>query len=162
MRRSLPIELGFAGAVQGVFVAMLVGGAWAVSAGRLDAATAVAVLVLLVRFIEPLAQLTQLDQAARRLARARHGARGAACAAFDSPERGTPVHDASVDAVRVGYRSAAGATLLDGVDLHCPAGGFVAIVGPTGPARARCSACSHGSTIRPPGACCSAAPTCGT
>ena len=42
------------------------------------------------------------------------------------------MHDASVDAVRVGYRSAAGATLLDGVDLHCPAGGFVAIVGPTG------------------------------
>ena len=83
MRRSLPIGFGFAGAVQGVFVAMLVGGAWAVSAGRLDAATAVAVLVLLVRFIEPLAQLTQLDQgAARRLARARHGARGAACAAF--------------------------------------------------------------------------------
>ena len=37
----------------------------AVSAGRLDAATAVAVLVLLVRFIEPLAQLTQLDQALR-------------------------------------------------------------------------------------------------
>ena len=51
--------------MQGVFVAMLVGGAWAVSAGRLDAATAVAVLVLLVRFIEPLAQLTQLDKALR-------------------------------------------------------------------------------------------------
>ncbi|MCM3672273.1 hypothetical protein M3181_25935, partial [Mesobacillus maritimus] len=63
MRRSLPLELGFAAAVQGVFVAMLIGGAWAVAAGRLDAATAVAVLVLLVRFIEPLAQLTQLDQA---------------------------------------------------------------------------------------------------
>ncbi|MDR5645975.1 ABC transporter ATP-binding protein, partial [Burkholderia cenocepacia] len=46
--------------------------------------------------------------------------------------RGTPVHDASVDALRVGYRSAGGATLLDGIDLHCPAGGFVAIVGPTG------------------------------
>ena len=74
MRRSLPIELGFAGAVQGVFVAMLVGGAWAVSAGRLDAATAVAVLVLLVRFIEPLAQLTQLD---RRCAAA--GARSTRC-----------------------------------------------------------------------------------
>ncbi|VWC20528.1 ABC transporter ATP-binding protein [Burkholderia lata] len=133
MRRSLPIELGFAGAVQGVFVAMLVGGAWAVSAGRLDAATAVAVLVLLVRFIEPLAQLTQLDQALRGGWRALdtvlavlHTPR------FDSPERGTPVHDASVDAVRVGYRSTGGATLLDGVDLHCPAGGFVAIVGPTG------------------------------
>ncbi|MET3553472.1 ATP-binding cassette subfamily B protein [Burkholderia sp. 567] len=133
MRRSLPIELGFAGAVQGVFVAMLVGGAWAVAAGRLDAATAVAVLVLLVRFIEPLAQLTQLDQALRGGWRALdtvltvlHAPR------FDSPERGTPVHDASVDAVRVGYRTAGGATLLDGIDLHCPAGGFVAIVGPTG------------------------------
>ncbi|WP_423380664.1 ABC transporter ATP-binding protein [Burkholderia sp. LMG 32019] len=133
MRRSLPIELGFAGAVQGVFVAMLVGGAWAVAAGRLDAATAVAVLVLLVRFIEPLAQLTQLDQALRGGWRALDTVLAVLHAPrFDSPERGTPVHDASVDAVRVGYRSAAGATLLDGVDLHCPAGGFVAIVGPTG------------------------------
>ncbi|WP_081066796.1 ABC transporter ATP-binding protein [Burkholderia cepacia] len=133
MRRSLPIELGFAGAVQGVFVAMLAGGAWAVSAGRLDAATAVAVLVLLVRFIEPLAQLTQLDQALRGAWRALDTVLAVLHAPrFDSPARGTPVHDASVDAVRVGYRSAAGATLLDGVDLHCPAGGFVAIVGPTG------------------------------
>ncbi|MDN7858593.1 ABC transporter ATP-binding protein [Burkholderia cepacia] len=133
MRRSLPIELGFAGAVQGVFVAMLAGGAWAVSAGRLDAATAVAVLVLLVRFIEPLAQLTQLDQALRGAWRALDTVLAVLHAPrFDSPERGTPVHDASVDAVRVGYRSPAGATLLDGVDLHCPAGGFVAIVGPTG------------------------------
>ncbi|WP_233344279.1 ABC transporter ATP-binding protein [Burkholderia cepacia] len=133
MRRSLPIELGFAGAVQGVFVAMLAGGAWAVSAGRLDAATAVAVLVLLVRFIEPLAQLTQLDQALRGAWRALDTVLAVLHAPrFDSPDRGTPVHDASVDAVRVGYRSPAGATLLDGVDLHCPAGGFVAIVGPTG------------------------------
>nr|WP_175220339.1 ABC transporter ATP-binding protein [Burkholderia aenigmatica] len=133
MRRSLPIELGFAGAVQGVFVAMLAGGAWAVSAGRLDAATAVAVLVLLVRFIEPLAQLTQLDQALRGGWRALDTVLAVLHAPrFDSPERGNPVHDASVDAVRVGYRSATGATLLDGVDLHCPAGGFVAIVGPTG------------------------------
>ncbi|VWC94924.1 glycosyl transferase family 2 [Burkholderia lata] len=133
MRRSLPIELGFAGAVQGVFVAMLVGGAWAVSVGRLDAATAVAVLVLLVRFIEPLAQLTQLDQALRGGWRALDTVLAVLHAPrFDSPERGTPVHDASVDAVRVGYRSSTGATLLDGVELHCPAGGFVAIVGPTG------------------------------
>ncbi|MET5115733.1 ABC transporter ATP-binding protein, partial [Burkholderia pseudomallei] len=64
-RRSLPLELGFAGAVQAVFVAMRVGGAAAVAAGRLDPATVVAVLVLLGRFIEPLAQLTQLDQALR-------------------------------------------------------------------------------------------------
>lgn len=133
MRRSLPIELGFAGAVQGVFVAMLIGGAWAVAAGRLDAATAVAVLVLLVRFIEPLAQLTQLDQALRGGWRALDTVLAVLHAPrFDSPERGTPVHDASVDALRVGYRSAGGATLLDGIDLHCPAGGFVAIVGPTG------------------------------
>ncbi|HHT8928835.1 TPA: ABC transporter ATP-binding protein, partial [Burkholderia cenocepacia] len=133
MRRSLPLELGFAAAVQGVFVAMLIGGAWAVAAGRLDAATAVAVLVLLVRFIEPLAQLTQLDQALRGGWRALDTVLAVLLAPrFDSPERGTPVHDASVDALRVGYRSAGGATLLDGIDLHCPAGGFVAIVGPTG------------------------------
>ncbi|MBJ9589552.1 ABC transporter ATP-binding protein [Burkholderia seminalis] len=133
MRRSLPIELGFAGAVQGVFVAMLLGGTWAVAAGRLDAATAVAVLVLLVRFIEPLAHLTQLDQALRGGWRALDTVLAVLHAPrFDSPERGTPVRDASVDAMRVGYRSASGATLLDGIDLHCPAGGFVAIVGPTG------------------------------
>ncbi|AIO70041.1 ABC transporter family protein [Burkholderia oklahomensis] len=133
MRRSLPIELGFAGAVQAVFVAMLLGGAWAVAGGRLDAATVVAVLVLLVRFIEPLAQLTQLDQALRGGWRALdtvltvlHAPR------FESPERGLQPQDAGIEAVRVGYRSNTGATLLENVDLRCPAGGFVAIVGPTG------------------------------
>ncbi|WP_431824566.1 ABC transporter ATP-binding protein [Burkholderia sp. F1] len=133
MRRSLPIELGFAGAVQAVFVAMLAGGAWAVAHERLDAATAVAVLVLLVRFIEPLAQLTQLDQALRGGWRALDAVLGVLDASrFESPEHGLQVQDASVEAIRVGCRSATGAALLDGVDLHCPAGGFVAIVGPTG------------------------------
>ncbi|MXN77935.1 ATP-binding cassette domain-containing protein [Burkholderia sp. 4701] len=133
MRRSLPLELGFAAAVQAVFVTMLLGGAWAVGGGRLDAATAIAVLVLLVRFIEPLAQLTQLDQALRGAWRALdtvltvlHAPR------FAQPEHGLQPRDASLAAVRVGYRSATGATLLEDVDLHCPAGGFVAIVGPTG------------------------------
>ncbi|MGS0894511.1 ABC transporter ATP-binding protein [Burkholderia stagnalis] len=133
MRRSLPVELGFAGAVQAVFVAMLLGGAWAIAHGRLDAATAVAVLVLLVRFVEPLAQLTQLDQALRGGWRALDTVLAVLHAPrFDSPERGAQVHGAGVDAMRLGYRSSAGATLLDGVDLHCPDGGFVAIVGPTG------------------------------
>lgn len=133
MRRSLPLELGFAGAVQAVFVAMLVGGAAAVAAGRLDPATVVAVLVLLVRFIEPLAQLTQLDQALRGGWRALDAVLTVLHAPrFESPERGLRPQDASVVAMRVGYRSETGATLLDDVDLHCPAGGFVAIVGPTG------------------------------
>ncbi|MET5013509.1 ABC transporter ATP-binding protein, partial [Burkholderia pseudomallei] len=65
LRRSLPLALGFAGAVQAVVVAKLVGGAAAVAAGRHDPATVGAVLVLLVRFIDPLAQLKQLDQALR-------------------------------------------------------------------------------------------------
>ncbi|NOK46277.1 ATP-binding cassette domain-containing protein [Burkholderia thailandensis] len=133
MRRSLPIELGFAGAVQAVFVAMLAGGAWAVATGRLDPATVVAVLVLLVRFIEPLAQLTQLDQALRGGWRALDAVLTVLRAPrFESPERGPRPQDASVAAVRVSYRSNTGATLLDHVDLRCPAGGFVAIVGPTG------------------------------
>ena len=162
MRRSLPIGFGFAGAVQGVFVAMLVGGAWAVPpAGSMPRRPW--------RCSCCSCASSSRSRSSRSSTRLRGGWRALDTVLavlhaplFDSPERGTPVHDASVDAVRVGYRSAAGATLLDGVDLHCPAGGFVAIVGPTGPARARCSACSHGSTIRPPGACCSAAPTCGT
>ena len=65
MRRSLPSGLGFALAVQAAFAFALLGGAWAVERQWLDGARLVAVLVLLVRFIEPLAQLTHLDQALR-------------------------------------------------------------------------------------------------
>lgn len=76
---------------------------------------------------------TQLDQALRGGWRALdtvltvlHAPR------FESPERGLQPQDAGIEAVRVGYRSNTGATLLENVDLRCPAGGFVAIVGPTG------------------------------
>lgn len=65
LRRSLPSGLGFALAVQAAFAFALLGGAWAVERQWLDGARLVAVLVLLVRFIEPLAQLTHLDQALR-------------------------------------------------------------------------------------------------
>ena len=64
-RRALPSGLGFAAAVQVVFSLVLAGGVLAVAAGQLSGALLVAVLVLLVRFIEPLSQLAYLDQALR-------------------------------------------------------------------------------------------------
>ncbi len=115
LRRSLPSGLGFALAVQAAFAFALLGGAWAVERQWLDGARLVAVLVLLVRFIEPLAQLTHLDQALRGAWQALDTLlRVFALAPLHSPEPGERPHDASLAAEAVELR------LEDGRALPVP------------------------------------------
>ena len=132
-RRALPASLGFATAVQMVFSAVLAGGVLAVSAGYLPGALLVAVLVLLVRFIEPLSQLAQLDQALRMAWQAQSEVLTVLDApALHSPQPGSQPRDASVQGQGLSACAENGAHLLTNIDLRCAPGTFTAIVGPSG------------------------------
>ncbi|MGE7955562.1 ABC transporter ATP-binding protein [Pseudomonas sp. NPDC089530] len=132
-RRALPASLGFATAVQMVFSAVLVGGVLAVGAGSLSGALLVAVLVLLVRFIEPLSQLAQLDQALRMAWQALSQVLAVlAASTLHSPQPGAQPLDASLQGQGLTVYGENGEPLLDNLDLHCAPGTCTAIVGPSG------------------------------
>lgn len=132
-RRALPASLGFATAVQLVFSAVLVGGVLAVAAGELSGALLVAVLVLLVRFIEPLAQLAQLDQALRMAWQALAQVLAVLAApTLHSPQPGAQPLDASLQGQGLSVYGENGEALLEDLDLHCAPGTCTAIVGPSG------------------------------
>lgn len=132
-RRTLPASQGFAAAVQLVFAAMLGGGVLAVAAGHLPGVLLVAVLVLLVRFIEPLTQLAHLDQALRMAWQAlAQVLEVLALPTLHSPQPGLQPQDASLAAHALNCYGEHGEHLLKGVDLHCAPGSFTAIVGPSG------------------------------
>ena len=132
-RRTLPASLGFAAAVQLVFAGMLGGGVLAVAAGQLPGVLLVAVLVLLVRFIEPLAQLAHLDQALRMAWQAlAQVLEVLALPTLHSPQPGLQPQDASLAAQALNCYGEHGEHLLKDLDLHCTPGSFTAIVGPSG------------------------------
>ncbi|MNM46916.1 Iron import ATP-binding/permease protein IrtB [compost metagenome] len=132
-RRALPASLGFASAVQLVFSAVLVGGVLAVAAGHLPGALLVAVLVLLVRFVEPLSQLAQLDQALRMAWQALAQVLGVLGEpTLFSPQPGLQPRDASLQGQGLNSYGEHGEHLLKDLDLHCAPGTFTAIVGPSG------------------------------
>lgn len=132
-RRILPASLGFAAAVQLVFATMLCGGVLAVAAGQLPGSLLVAVLVLLVRFIEPLTQLAHLDQALRMAWQALAQVLDVlASPTLHSPEPGAEPRDASLAAQGLNSCGEQGEQLLKDLDLHCAPGSFTAIVGPSG------------------------------
>ncbi|MDH0303286.1 MULTISPECIES: ABC transporter ATP-binding protein [unclassified Pseudomonas] len=132
-RRALPASLGFATAVQLVFSAMLGGGVMAVAAQQLPGALLVAVLVLLVRFIEPLSQLAQLDQALRMAWQALSQVlQVLATPTLHSPHPGAQPRDASLAGQGLNSYGEHGEQLLEDLDLHCAPGSFTAIVGPSG------------------------------
>lgn len=133
LRRTLPAGLGFALAVQAVFALGLLGGAWAVGRQWLDGAFLVAVLVLLVRFIEPLSQLTHLDQALRGAWQALDTLmRVFALPPLDCPEPGARPRDASLAAEGLGMRLEDGRALLEDITLTLEPGSLNVIVGPSG------------------------------
>ena len=132
-RRALPSGLGFAAAVQVVFSLMLAGGVLAVAAGQLSGALLVAVLVLLVRFIEPLSQLAYLDQALRMAWQALSQVLAVlAVPTLHSPHPGEQPQDASLQGQGLNICGEGGEQLLKDVDIHCAPGTFTAIVGPSG------------------------------
>lgn len=132
-RRALPSGLGFAAAMQMVFSLVLAGGVMAVAAGQLPGALLVAVLVLLVRFIEPLSQLAYLDQALRMAWQALSQVLAVLAApTLHSPQPGEQPQDASLQGQGLNSFGEGGGQLLKDVDIHCAPGTFTAIVGPSG------------------------------
>jgi len=132
-RRALPSGLGFAAAVQVMFSLVLAGGVLAVAAGQLSGALLVAVLVLLVRFIEPLSQLAYLDQALRMAWQALSQVLAVlAVPTLHSPHPGEQPQDASLQGQGLNICGEGGEQLLKDVDIHCAPGTFTAIVGPSG------------------------------
>jgi ATP-binding cassette subfamily B protein len=132
-RRALPSGLGFAAAVQVVFSLVLAGGVLAVAAGQLSGALLVAVLVLLVRFIEPLSQLAYLDQALRMAWQALSQVLAVlTMPTLHSPYPGEQPQDASLQGQGLNICGEGGEQLLKDVDIHCAPGTFTAIVGPSG------------------------------
>ena len=132
-RRALPSGLGFAAAVQMVFSLVLAGGVLAVAAGQLSGALLVAVLVLLVRFVEPLSQLAYLDQALRMAWEALSQVLAVLAApTLQSPQLGEQPQDASLQGQGLNSFGEGGEHLLKDLDMHCAPGTFTAIVGPSG------------------------------
>lgn len=132
-RRSLPITLVFAGAVQAVFLLVLLLGAWRVSRGELTIPLWIAEMVLLVRFIEPLAAMTQLGQSLRNAWQAlMQVLRVLETPAIQFVQPGETPADSHVIARQVSYRLPDGPVLLSNIDLDIPPGRLLAIVGPSG------------------------------
>lgn len=131
--RSLPAELALSLSVQVVFALMLFVGAWAVTNLFLDGARLVAVLVLLVRFIDPLTQLSHFDQALRGALQALDTlAEVFELPALESPRTGKRPKNGSLRAEALEYRLKDGRALLTGVDMYLTPGTLTAIVGPSG------------------------------
>ncbi|WOC12972.1 ABC transporter ATP-binding protein [Gordonia sp. MP11Mi] len=130
---SVPGLAAFAIAVQLVFVALVYAiTVWATD-GDFAAATAVGLIVVASRFIDPVIQLTQVSTSTRRA--------GAAAdrihELLDAPELRDPAHSAvpadnsvSFDSVSFGYQS--GVRVAREVSFTVPAGTTTAIVGPSG------------------------------
>ncbi|WP_348537539.1 ABC transporter ATP-binding protein [Pseudomonas aeruginosa] len=116
----------------------------------LDGARLVAVLVLLVRFIEPLAQLTHLDQALRGAWQALDTLlRVFALAPLRSPEPGERPYDASLAAEAVELRLE-WPRLARGHFPEAGAGFAERPVGPSGAGKSTCWRCSGDSTTPTP------------
>lgn len=132
-RRSLPVALAFAGAVQGVFLLVLLLGAWRVGSGELTTPLWIAEMVLLVRFIEPLSTMTHLDQSLRNAWQAlTQVLRVLETPALQFTQPGETPADSHVLVRKVGYRLPDGTSLLSEIDLDIPPGRLQAIVGPSG------------------------------
>ncbi|QNP74796.1 ABC transporter ATP-binding protein [Streptomyces roseirectus] len=141
VRIGVPGIAGFALAVQLCFTAVLLLGTVLAVDGSVPAGELIAVLVLAVRFVEPLGAAAELG-GSLRMARGTLERLEQVFAAEALPQPATPAplppggdgHGIELDAVRFGYGEGdgEGALVLDGLDLRVPAGRTVALVGPSG------------------------------
>lgn len=129
---TLPGTLLFTVTLQAVLVAMVAVLAWMFASGRADAVVTVALIAVVVRYLEPFNALSDLFPAIE-------SARGAAertRAVLDAPVLPRPQHDAAPGAPAVEFRNVGfapgGQAVLDGVSFAVPAGTTTAIVGPSG------------------------------
>lgn len=122
----------FSLAVDAAFALVTLLGVYLVLGGTLNPADLIAVLILAVRFTEPLSQVGGYGSGVRMAENALKDIDEVLdTRPLSEPERPEEPADHSVElrGVRFGYGDR---TVLDGVDLSCPAGTVTALVGPSG------------------------------
>ncbi len=136
LRRSLLPDLSYTAVVMGGFVAVLLVGAHRVTSGSLAVAEAVALLVLAVRFLEPLGTLIELIGALRAM----DNAVGRVRSVLDTPALPAPRApvttiaraDVEFSGVTFSYGARGAEPALRDVSFRCPPGSTTALVGPSG------------------------------
>ncbi|MGW6457088.1 ABC transporter ATP-binding protein, partial [Streptomyces sp. NPDC055078] len=135
MRRARRPFFVYTGVIVGGFVAVLALAAELVLSERVEVATAIALLVLAARFLEPLARLIDLIGALRAMTN-KIGRIEELLATPALPVRADPVSGiatADVEFSHVGFTYPGGdAPALSDVSLHCRPGTTTALVGPSG------------------------------
>lgn len=129
---TLPGTLLFSLAMQGTLVAMVAVLALLYLDGTVDAARTVALIVVVLRFLEPLNTLSELFPALEST----HAAAGRTLAVLDVPAQPVPARDSTPGTPEIEFRDvhfhANGTHILDGVTFTAPAGKTTALVGPSG------------------------------
>lgn len=129
---TLPGTLLFSLTMQATLLAMVTVLALMFAQGTIDPARTVALIVVVLRFLEPLNTLSELFPALEST----HGAAKRTLAILDVPAQPQPAQDAAPQSPAVAFRNAGfssnGQRILDGISFAVPAGTTTAIVGPSG------------------------------
>ena len=129
---ALPGMLLFSLAMQATLIAMVAVLAFLYMDGSVDAARTVALIVVVLRFLEPLNTLSELFPALEST----HAAAGRTLAVLDVPAQPVPAQDSTPGTPDIEFRDVHfnidGTPILDGVTFTVPAGRMTALVGPSG------------------------------
>ncbi|MET3794582.1 ABC transporter ATP-binding protein [Aquamicrobium terrae] len=129
---TIPGTLLFSLAMQATLLAMIAILAFMYAQGSMDAARTVALIVVVLRFLEPLNTLSELFPALEST----HAAAQRTLAILDVPALARPQQDAQPQAPAIEFRNvhfhANGNDILDGVSFTVPEGRMTALVGPSG------------------------------
>lgn len=129
---TLPGTLLFSLAMQATLLAMVTVLALMFAEGAIDPARTVALVVVVLRFLEPLNTLSELFPALEST----HGAARRTLAILDVPAQPKPAQDASPAAPAIEFRNVGfspdGQRILEDISFTVPAGATTAIVGPSG------------------------------
>lgn len=129
---ALPGMLLFSLAMQATLIAMVAVLAFLYMDGAVDAARTVALIVVVLRFLEPLNTLSELFPALEST----HAAAGRTLAVLHVPAQPVPAQDSTPGTPDIEFRDVhfniGGTPILDGVTFTVPAGRMTALVGPSG------------------------------